>query len=155
MSQPSSTSGCECNWIMFKHIHSMRCNRSSVEKMNRLVFVHYNLCIRTIEILDSDTSPITLEKVDPESKWITEGTNPVFHDDDLEWVDEANKEGEAMAMEKEDQRAPVVPRGTSQTLAEPKTIVDTGGTSQADAMDTQPFRTYFRCLTKRHFIDYT
>ena len=124
---------------MFEHIHSKRRNRLSVEKMNRLVFVHYNLCIRTIEILDSDTSPITLEKVDPESKWITEGTNPVFDDEDLEWVDEADREAEVVAMAEEDQRAPFV----------------SSGTSQADAMATQPFRTYFRCLTKRHFIDYT
>ena len=72
---------------MFEHIHSKRRNRLSVQKMNRLVFVHYNLRIRIREILDSDTSLITLEEVDPESEWITEATDPVFDDEDLQWLD--------------------------------------------------------------------
>ena len=135
LSQLSSTSGCECNWSMFKHIHSKRRNEFSVEKINRLVFVHYNLRIRTREILDSDISPITLEEVDPEFEWITEVTDPVFDDEDLQWVDQADREGqaEAVAMAVEDQRAPVVPSGTSQALAEPETTVDPSGTSQASA----------------------
>ncbi len=53
---------------MFEDIQSKRHNKLSMEKMNRLVFVHYNLHIRIREILDSDTSPITLEEVDPESE---------------------------------------------------------------------------------------
>ena len=75
--------------------------------------MHYNLCIRIREILDSDTSPITLEEVDPESEWITKATDPVFDDKDLQWVDEEDREVEAMAMAKEDQRAPIIPSGTS------------------------------------------
>ena len=74
---------------MFEHIHSKRRNRLSVQKMNKLVFVHYNLRIRIKEILDSDTSLTTLEEFDLESEWIIEATDPVFDDEDLEWVDEA------------------------------------------------------------------
>ena len=61
--------------------------------MNRLVFVHYNLRIRIREILDSDTSPITLEEVDLEFEWITETTDPIFDDEDLQWLDQADREG--------------------------------------------------------------
>ena len=93
-------------------------------KINKLVFVHYNLHIRTKEILDSDTSPITLEEVDPESEWITEATDPVFDDKDLEWVNEADREAEVVPMAAEDQRAPDVLSGISQALAEPKTTID-------------------------------
>ncbi|XP_059078230.1 uncharacterized protein LOC131876770 [Cryptomeria japonica] len=46
LSQPCSASGCERNWSMFEHIHSKRRNRLSVEKMNDLIFVHYNLHLR-------------------------------------------------------------------------------------------------------------
>ena len=159
LSKPSSAFGGEHNWSMFEHIHSKRRNRLSVQKMNRLVFVHYNLRIRIREILDSDASSITLEEVDPESEWITEATDPIFDDEDLQWLDQADREGqaEAVAMAAEDQRAPVVPSGTSQTLAEPEaeSTVDPRGTSQADAMATETSRTYIRRLTKRHFVDYT
>ena len=132
LSQPSSASGCERNWSMFEHIHSKRRNRLSVQKMNKLVFVHYNLRIRIREILDSDAAPITLEEVDPESEWITEATDPVFDDEDLQWLDQADREGqaEAVAMAVEDQRAPFFPSSTSSTLAEPKaeSTVDPRGT---------------------------
>lgn len=127
LSQPSSASGCERNWSMFEHIHLKRCNRLSVQKMNRLIFVQYNLRIRIKEILYSDTSSITLEEVDPKSEWITEATDPVFDDEDLQWLDQADREGQAeaeavaVAMAIEDQKAPVVPSGTSQTLAKPET----------------------------------
>ena len=57
----------------------------------------------------------------------------------------------------EDQRALVVPSGTSQTLAEleAEIIIYPRGTSQVDAMATETSRTYLRRLTKRHFVDYT
>ena len=109
--------------------------------------------------MDNDTSLITLEKIDLEFEWITEAIDPIFDDEDLQWLDQANREGqaEAVAMAAKDQRAPVVPSGTSQTLAEPEaeSTVDPRGTSQADAMATETSRTYVRRLTKRHFVDYT
>ena len=113
LSQPSSTFGCERNWSMFEHIHLKRHNRLSMEKMNKLVFVHYNLRIKNREILDSDTSPITLEEVAPESEWIIKATDHVFDDEDLEWVDEADREAKVVAMAAEEQKATVVPSGTS------------------------------------------
>ena len=99
------------------------------------------------------TSPITLEEVDPESEWITEATDPIFDDEDLEWADEAEREAETVAMAAKEHRALVVPSGTSQALAE--TTIDPRGTSQAETMANHSSKTYLRCLTRRHIIDYS
>ncbi|XP_057814831.2 uncharacterized protein LOC131028553 [Cryptomeria japonica] len=93
LSQPCSASGCECNWSMFEHIHSKRRNRLSVEKMNDLVFVHYNLRLRMRKNATVDMSPIVLDEVDLEAEWANESqTTPgipttVFSDDDIDWID--------------------------------------------------------------------
>ncbi|XP_059075804.1 uncharacterized protein LOC131043866 [Cryptomeria japonica] len=139
LSQPCSASGCEHNWSMFEHIHSKRRNRLSVERLNDLVFVHYNLRLRTRQILDDDSSPITLEEVNPESDWLTESTDPVFTDEDLEWVDQADREAEAAAMAEEEDRAR---SGTAPMATQTST-------SQAETMATQSSRTYLRRLCRR------
>ena len=74
LSQPSSAFGCERNWSMFEHIHSKRRNKLSMQRLNDLVFVHCNLYLRTRHILAIDSSPIILEEIDPESKWLTKAT---------------------------------------------------------------------------------
>nr|KYP59271.1 hypothetical protein KK1_014703 [Cajanus cajan] len=43
LSQTCSALGCEHNWSVFEHIHSKRRNRLEHQKLNDLVFVHYNL----------------------------------------------------------------------------------------------------------------
>ncbi|XP_059066890.1 uncharacterized protein LOC131858042 [Cryptomeria japonica] len=137
LSQPCSASGCERNWSMFEHIHSKRRNRLSMERLNDLVFVHYNLRHRTRQILDTDSSPITLAEIDPESEWITESTDPIFTEEDHEWVDQADREAEAVAMAKEEDRAR---SGT--------------GTSRAETMASQSSRTYIRRICRRQ-TDYS
>ncbi|XP_057873085.2 uncharacterized protein LOC131079198 [Cryptomeria japonica] len=84
LSQPCSASRCERNWSMFEHIHSKKRNRLAIEKLNDFVFVHYNLRLHHKQILGTDTSPITLEEVDPEGECNTELDNPVFNDEDLD-----------------------------------------------------------------------
>ncbi|XP_059065375.1 uncharacterized protein LOC131857186 [Cryptomeria japonica] len=138
LSQPCSASGCERNWSMFEHIHSKRRNGLFVERLNYLVFVHYNLCLRTRQILDADSSPITLDEVDPEFDWLTEATDLVFTDEDLEWIDQADREAEAVAMAEEDRAQSGTTPMATQT-----------GTSQAETMATQSSRTYLRCLSRR------
>ncbi|XP_059070562.1 uncharacterized protein LOC131860201 [Cryptomeria japonica] len=100
LSQPCSASGCERNWSMFEHIHSKRRNRLSVEKMNDLIFVHYNLRLRMRKNALADISPIILDEVDPEAEWAIE-TDPVavFSDDDVPDVGEHGvvSRGAAMA----------------------------------------------------------
>ena len=56
-----------------------------MQKLNDLVFVHYNL--RHRQILGTDTTPIVLENVDPHAEWNIEVDDPVFSDEDVEWVD--------------------------------------------------------------------
>ena len=92
LSQPCSSSGCERNWSMFEHIHSKKRNRLTVERMNDLVYVHYNLRLKYRKLFDHDKTPINLEEVDPQSEWITEATDAVFSDEDLDWVDQAERE---------------------------------------------------------------
>ena len=87
LSQPSSASRCECNWSMFEHIHSKRHERLTVKKLNDLVFVHYDLCFCHKQILGTNTSPIVLDKVDIQVEWNTMVDDPIFNDEDLEWVD--------------------------------------------------------------------
>ena len=46
--------------------------------------------------MDNDTSLITLEKIDLEFEWIIEAIDPIFDDEDLEWVDEVDREAKGM-----------------------------------------------------------
>lgn len=100
LSQPCSASGCERNWSMFEHIHSKKRKRLAVQRLNDLVYVHYNLCLHHKHILVTDTCPITLEEVDPQAEWNTKVDDHVFSDEDLEWVDQVDR-GEAVAMAEE------------------------------------------------------
>ena len=84
LSQPSSASGCERSWSMFEHIHLKRRNRLTVQRLNDLVFVHYNLRLRIRQILGADSSLIILEEIDPKSEWLTEVVDPVFTKEDRE-----------------------------------------------------------------------
>ncbi|XP_077234176.1 uncharacterized protein LOC143876344 [Tasmannia lanceolata] len=46
LSQTCSATGCERNWSTFEHIHSAKRNRLEHQRLNDLVFVHYNLKFR-------------------------------------------------------------------------------------------------------------
>ncbi len=118
--QPSSVSRCECSWSMFEHIQSKRRNRLSMQRLNDLVFVHYNLRLRIKQILGTDSSPIILEEIDPESKWLTEAVDPVFTEANHEWVDQVDREVEPMTMAEE------VARTRSGTARRTCTHTDTG-----------------------------
>ena len=43
LSQTASSSGCERNWSVFERIHTKRRNRLEHQRLNDLVYVHYNL----------------------------------------------------------------------------------------------------------------
>ncbi|XP_057826381.2 uncharacterized protein LOC131038091 [Cryptomeria japonica] len=150
LSQPCSASGCERNWSMFEHIHSKRRNRLSVERLNDLVFVHYNLCLRHKQVMDHDSTPITLEEVDPESEWISEATDPMFGDEDLDWIDEVDREAEVVAMAEEEVRARGEPEPEPEPELEPELEPDTADVcegrmeSRAESMAVDASRTYLR-----------
>ncbi|XP_044460509.1 uncharacterized protein LOC123192118 [Mangifera indica] len=43
LSQTSTSSGCERNWSVFERIHTKKRNRLEHQRVNDLVFIHYNL----------------------------------------------------------------------------------------------------------------
>nr|KAJ0224354.1 hypothetical protein LSAT_V11C100034380 [Lactuca sativa] len=43
LSQTAYSSGCERNWSVFERIHTKKRNRLEHQRLNNLVFVHYNL----------------------------------------------------------------------------------------------------------------
>ena len=43
LSQTASSSGCERNWSVFERIHTKIRNRLEHQRLNDLVYVHYNL----------------------------------------------------------------------------------------------------------------
>ncbi|XP_057837206.1 uncharacterized protein LOC131047347 isoform X2 [Cryptomeria japonica] len=154
LSQPCSASGCERNWSMFEHIHSKRCDRLSVEKMNDLVFVHYNLRLRMRKNALVDIfSPIILDEVDLEAEWANESqTDPeiplaVFSDDDIDWIDQVDIEAEAIAMAEEEQRARVETGNTESDTTVPD-VGEHGMVSRGATMAAKSSRTYLKRLRR-------
>eukprot|EP00253_Pinus_taeda_P004506 PITA_04506 len=47
LSQPCNTSACERNWLVFGHIHSKKRNKLEHERLEKLVFIYYNLRMLT------------------------------------------------------------------------------------------------------------
>ncbi|CAN6878736.1 unnamed protein product [Brassica oleracea] len=43
LSQTASSSGCERNWSVFERIHTKKRNKLEHQRLNDLVYVHYNL----------------------------------------------------------------------------------------------------------------
>ncbi|XP_073015757.1 uncharacterized protein [Primulina eburnea] len=97
LSQTCSSSGCERNWSTWSLIHTKLRNRLAVEKLHKLVYVHYNMRLRVRNLMcgkedDDYYSPIDLNHIfhddDILSEWIRDNEQPVLQDDDLAWLDE-------------------------------------------------------------------
>jgi hypothetical protein len=54
LSSTASASGCERNWSTFNLIHSKRRNRLGAERLNDLVYVHYNMRLRMRHVQGED-----------------------------------------------------------------------------------------------------
>lgn len=90
--------------------------------------------------MDHDSTLITLGKVDPKSKWITEATDLVFSDKDLDWVDQVDRDAKAVAIAEED-------RARADIGA---TNVGEGGMkSQAKIIVVESSRNYLRHIRRR------
>lgn len=140
---------------MFEHIHLKRQNKLFVQRLNDLVFVHYNLHLRAKQILAIDSSPIILEEIDPESEWLTEATDAtLFTEEDYEWVDQVDIEAKVVAMAKEEARTRSgigrrTPTCTEHTIdASPSDV--RAPITHAGSMAQQSSRTYLRCFCRRH-----
>ena len=84
LSQPCSASGCERNWSVFEHIHTKKRNRLEHERLEKLVYIYYNLRMLTKQLRAKDLDPILLDQIDLVSDWVVEDEAPV----DLRWLDE-------------------------------------------------------------------
>eukprot|EP00253_Pinus_taeda_P029752 PITA_29752 len=87
LSQPYNASSCERNWSVFKHIHSKKRNRLEHERLEKLVFIYYNLRMLTKQVQPKGTDPILLDSIDLESNWVVEEETT-----DLSWRDEETED---------------------------------------------------------------
>ncbi|XP_039122041.1 uncharacterized protein LOC120258657 [Dioscorea cayenensis subsp. rotundata] len=77
LSQTSSSSGCERNWSAFERIHTKRRNRLEHQRLNDLVYIHYNLCLKNRNFNKSNNlDPIDYECIDKIDTWVVENEPP-------------------------------------------------------------------------------
>ncbi|XP_034688130.1 uncharacterized protein LOC117916285 [Vitis riparia] len=77
LSQTASSSGCERNWSVFECIHTKRRNRLEHQRLNDLVYVHYNLRLKNRfynkkRIYD----PIDYACIDETDFWVVDDDQP-------------------------------------------------------------------------------
>ncbi|KAL7611343.1 hypothetical protein Lser_V15G12631 [Lactuca serriola] len=71
--QTASSSGCEHNWSVFERIHTKRRNRLEHQRLNDLVFVHYNLRLQNRLKVDMRSyDPVDYENIDKTGFWVVE-----------------------------------------------------------------------------------
>ncbi|XP_077218996.1 uncharacterized protein LOC143853148 [Tasmannia lanceolata] len=88
LSQTCSATGCERNWSTFEHIHSAKRNRLEHQRLDDLVFVHYNLKFRERDLLrkSSTTSdPLSIDHLDVMMDWVAEEEDVIFTLEDIGW----------------------------------------------------------------------
>ncbi|XP_057718873.1 uncharacterized protein LOC130933306 [Arachis stenosperma] len=71
LSQASASSGCEKNWSLFDQIHTARRNRLEHDRLSDIVYVTYNLCLKSRK-QKSQYDPIDIETIDKVDFWVTE-----------------------------------------------------------------------------------
>ncbi|KAK7411803.1 hypothetical protein VNO78_03244 [Psophocarpus tetragonolobus] len=69
LSLTCSSSGCERNWSSFEMVHTKRRNRLHQKTMNDLVYVMYNLKLKSKQIKKTMTLPF--EEIESDDEWIT------------------------------------------------------------------------------------
>ncbi|XP_027155778.1 uncharacterized protein LOC113756214 [Coffea eugenioides] len=70
LSQTCSASGCERKWNLFEHIHSKKRNRLEHQRLNDLVYVHYNLRLNQRNARGRNYDPIDFEDFSASETWI-------------------------------------------------------------------------------------
>ncbi|KAL4287829.1 hypothetical protein AHAS_Ahas19G0225300 [Arachis hypogaea] len=85
LSQTCSSSGCERNWSIFEHIHSKKMNRLEHQKLNDLVYVHYNLRLQQRNQMRNQVyDPICLDAFEDHSEWILEDSPPFLTPEEID-----------------------------------------------------------------------
>ncbi|XP_028051855.1 uncharacterized protein LOC114256405 isoform X1 [Camellia sinensis] len=99
LSQTTTSFHCERNWSTFSLIHTKTRNRLKYKKIQRLVFITYNMRLKlrhvkrsSQEEIDRSFNSINLDYIfeedDPISPWIEERENPLLNGvDNSEWLD--------------------------------------------------------------------
>ncbi|KAF7142788.1 hypothetical protein RHSIM_Rhsim05G0096600 [Rhododendron simsii] len=99
LSQTTSSSNCERNWSTFSLIHTKTRNRLKYQKLNKIVYVYYNMRLkirhatrRSDEERDDHFNPINLDYIfdedDPLAEWLQEEEHAILDDvDNSEWLD--------------------------------------------------------------------
>ncbi|KAL4372740.1 hypothetical protein AHAS_Ahas05G0012000 [Arachis hypogaea] len=93
LSQTCSSSGCERNWSIFEHIHSKKRNRLEHQKLNDLVYAHYNLRLQQRNRMRKQSyDPICLDAFEDHSEWIMKDSPPFLTPEEVDalWNDLAN-----------------------------------------------------------------
>ncbi|XP_057734634.1 uncharacterized protein LOC130950101 [Arachis stenosperma] len=77
--------GCERNWSIFEHIHSKKRNRLEHQKLNDLVYVHYNLRLQQRNQMRNQVyDPICLDAFEDHSEWILEDSPPFLTPEEID-----------------------------------------------------------------------
>ncbi|XP_072064244.1 uncharacterized protein [Arachis hypogaea] len=85
LSQTCSSLGCERNWSIFEHIHSKKRNRLEHQKLNDLVYVHYNLRLQQRNQMRNQVyDPICLDAFEDHSEWILEDSPPFLTPEEVD-----------------------------------------------------------------------
>ncbi|XP_075659224.1 uncharacterized protein LOC142629126 [Castanea sativa] len=81
LSQTAASSGCERNWSAFEQIHSKRRNRLEHQRLNDLVYVHYNYRLKErVKRKKFNFDPIDYASIDKTEFWVVEDEKPPFLD---------------------------------------------------------------------------
>ncbi|KAL4394155.1 hypothetical protein AHAS_Ahas02G0123700 [Arachis hypogaea] len=76
---------CERNWSIFEHIHSKKRNRLKHQKLNDLVYVHYNLRLQQRNQMRNQIyDPICLDVFEDHSEWILEDSPPFLTPEEID-----------------------------------------------------------------------
>ncbi|KAH1253805.1 hypothetical protein GmHk_04G010378 [Glycine max] len=84
--------GCEHNWSSFEMVHTKRRNRLHQKKMNDLIYVMYNLKLKSRKTRKTITLPF--KDMESDDEWITEERDDIFDEDNLQ-VDQEQPLGES------------------------------------------------------------
>ncbi|KAL0315262.1 UNVERIFIED_CONTAM: hypothetical protein Scaly_2873500 [Sesamum calycinum] len=75
----STSSGCERNWSVFERLHTEKRNRLEHQRLNDLVYVHYNLKLKDRWFMKAESyDPINYESIDKIDVWIVDDEEESF-----------------------------------------------------------------------------
>ncbi|XP_039003761.1 uncharacterized protein LOC120130623 [Hibiscus syriacus] len=147
LSQTTSASNCERNWITFSYIHTKARNRLKYKKLEKLVFTYYNMRLKMrhqkrmrIDDINASYNPISIdnifEDVDSLSEWLQEKENPLL-DGENAGVLPVDTSDDEMNVDDQSQQQNLSHSSSSATPSQSGDGPDGGGLSPIDDDDRQ------------------